>query len=69
VTQIALPQAPVPVKLAGAMVNVVDPVPPRASVTVTVACPAIVPLGVPLIRPPPIPVDIDMPSGNAPVNA
>jgi len=69
VTQIALPHGPVPVKLAGVIVNVVDAVPPRESVTVTMACALVVPVGVPLIKPPPIAMDIDIPSGNSPVNA
>ena len=64
-----LPQGPVPVNDAGAIVNVVDAVPPLESVTVTVACAPVTPVGVPLIKPPPKPVDMDIPVGKSPVNA
>jgi len=49
--------------------NEVAAVPPLASVTVTVACTEVIPVGVPLIKPPPKPVDIDMPVGKPPVKA
>jgi hypothetical protein len=47
----------------------VEAVPPLTSVTVTVVCSPVIPVGVPLIKPPPEPVDIDMPVGKPPVKA
>ena len=54
---------------AGVIMKEVAAVPPLTSVTVTVACTPVMPVGVPLIKPAPKPVDIDMPVGKAPVNA
>src|SRR5262245_29185927 len=65
----ALPHGPVPVNPAGVIINVVVATPPLASVTVTVASAPAVLVGVPLIKPPPIPVDMDIPVGNPPVKA
>jgi hypothetical protein len=69
VTQIALPHGPKPVNPAGVIMNEVIAVLPPASVTFTVACTPVVPAGVPLIKPPPKPVDIDIPVGKLPVNS
>jgi hypothetical protein len=41
--------------------------PPLASVTVTAACTPVISVGVPLSKPPPKPVDIDIPVGKPPV--
>jgi hypothetical protein len=49
--------------------NEVVAVPPLASATFTVASTLVVSVGVPLIKPPPEPVDIDMPDGKSPVYA
>jgi hypothetical protein len=58
-----------PVNPAGVIMNEVVAVLPPASVTFTVACTPVIPVGVPLIKPPPKPVDIDIPVGKPPVNA
>jgi hypothetical protein len=59
----------VPVNPAGVIMKAVAELTPLASVTVTVACAPVIPVGVPLIKPPPKPVDIDIPAGKSPVNA
>jgi hypothetical protein len=64
-----LPHGPEPVNAAGVIMKEVAAIPPLASVTVTVACTPVMPVGVPLIKPPPKPMDIDMPVGKPPVNA
>jgi hypothetical protein len=64
-----VPHGPEPVKPAGVIVKEVEAVPPLASVTVKVVCSPVIPVGVPLIKPPPRPVDIDTPVGKPPVKA
>jgi hypothetical protein len=65
----ALPHGPEPVNPAGVIMNEVVAMPPLTSVTVTEVCTPVIPVGVPLIKPPPKPVDIDIPDGKPPVNA
>jgi hypothetical protein len=65
----ALPHGPEPVKPAGVIMKEVVAIPPLASATVTAACTPVIAVGVPLIKPPPKPVDMDMPIGKPPVKA